>query len=101
LNRHVGDTKRIFTSSGQKIIPLGKDLTQIELVVLTGGALINLENTEKLVNEYIQKNPTKLLPREGVKVFKDNDYIMASVGVLSLKYPNIAYKLLKKSFRIE
>jgi len=101
LDRHVGDSKRIFTSSGQKIIPEGKDLTQVQWVILTGGALINLEKTEKIVTNYIQKNPTKLLPLEGVKVVKDYDYIMASVGVLSLKYPGIAYKLLLKSFRIE
>lgn len=101
LDRHVGDSKRVFTSSGQKIIPEGKDLTQIQWVFLTGGALINLDNTERIFSNYVQKNPSKLLPREGVKVVKDNDYIMASVGVLSLKYPDIAYKLLLKSFRIE
>lgn len=101
LDRHVGDLKRVFTSSGQKIIPDGKDLTQIKTIILTGGALINLENTELIIEEYIKKNPTKLLPRENVEILKDHDYIMASVGVLSLKYPDIALKLLQKSFRIE
>jgi len=101
LDRHVGDLKNIFTSSGQKIIPEGKDLTQVEYIILTGGALINLDDTESIVLEYIDKNPTKLLPRKSVKILKDNDYIMASVGVLSLVYPDIAIKLLKKSLRIE
>ena len=101
LDRHVGDIKKIFTSSGQKIIPEGKDLTQVKYIILTGGALVNLENTDLIISDYINRNPTKLLPRESVKILKDNDYIMASVGVLSLKYPEAAYKLLKKSFRIE
>jgi len=101
LDRHVGDMKKIYTSSGQKIIPDGKDLSQIKHIILTGGALINLKNTEGIVSDYIKRNPTKLLPRESVEIIKDNDYIMASVGVLSLKYPEVAYKLLKKSFRIE
>ena len=100
LSRHVGDLRKVFTSSGQKIIPEGKDLTQVEQIVLTGGALINLDETEKIVEEYIRKNPTKLLPRKNVKIYRDLDYIMASVGVLSLKYPEIATKLLKKSLRI-
>jgi uncharacterized protein (TIGR01319 family) len=100
LDRHVGDIKKIYTSSGQKIIPEGKDLSQIKNIILTGGALINLKNTESIVNDYIKRNPTKLLPRESVRIMKDNDYIMASVGVLSLKYPDVAYKLLMKSFRI-
>lgn len=101
LNRHVGDLKRVYTSSGMKIIPEGKDLSQVEYVVLTGGALVNLDKTENIVREYIRKSPTKLLPRKNVVILKDFDYILSSVGVLSLKYPNIAFELLKKSLRIE
>ena len=101
LKRHVGDLKRVFTSSGLKIIPNGKDLSQVEYVILTGGALINLENTEEIITNYIKMNPTKLLPKKKVKIYKDHDYIMSSVGVLSLKYPDMAIKLLKKSLRIE
>ena len=100
LDRHVGDLKRVFTSSGQKIIPEGKDLTQVENIVLTGGALINLDDTEKIIHEYIRKNPTKLMPNKNVKIFRDFDYVMASIGVLSLKYPDISVKLLKNSLRI-
>ncbi len=101
LDRHVGDLKRVYTSSGLKIIPDGKDLTQVEYIVLTGGALINLDNTESIILDYIKKNPTKLLPRKSVTILRDHDYILASVGVLSLKYPEIAIRLLKKSLRIE
>lgn len=101
LDRHVGDLKRVFTSSGQKIIPEGKDLSQVEYIVLTGGALINLEGTDKIVRDYIKKSPTKMLPNKSVNILKDHDYIMASVGVLSLKYPEKAFMLLKKSLRIE
>jgi uncharacterized protein (TIGR01319 family) len=101
FDRHVGDLRRVYTSSGLKIIPEGKDLTQVEYIVLTGGALINLENTESIITDYIKKNPTKLLPRENVKIYIDNDYILSSVGVLSLKYPELAFTLLKKSLRIE
>ncbi len=101
LDRHVGDLKRVYTSSGLKIIPDGKDLSQVECIILTGGALINLEKTEELITDYIKMNPTKLLPKESVKIYKDHDYILSSVGVLSLKYPSVAIKLLKKSLGIE
>lgn len=101
LDRHIGDLKRVFTTSGQKIIPEGKDCTQVEHIILTGGALINLENTEDLVREYISKNPTKLVPNRNVKIYKDKNYIMASVGVLSLHYPDVAISLLKQSLGIE
>ena len=54
-----------------------------------------------IISDYLKRNPTKLLPRESVEIIKDHDYIMASVGVLSLKYPEVAVKLLKQSLRIE
>jgi uncharacterized protein (TIGR01319 family) len=101
LDRHVGDLRRVFTSSGQKIIPEGKDLTQIEKIIFTGGALINLPDTEQIVYDYLKKNQTKMLPTKNVEIYRDHDYIMASTGVLSLKYPEAALKLLMKSLRIE
>jgi len=101
LDRHVGDLRRVFTTSGQKIIPEGKDLTQIEFVILTGGALVNLSHTERIVEEYFSSNHRKLLPTKKVNILKDHDYIMASIGVLSLKYPEVSERLLKKTLRIE
>ena len=100
LDRHVGNLKKVYTSSGQKFIPEGKDLTQVQTIVLTGGPLIHLENTEKIVLDYIRQNPDQLLPNENVRVVKDHDYVMASIGVLSLKYRDIAESILKKSMRI-
>jgi uncharacterized protein (TIGR01319 family) len=101
LDRHVGDLRRVFTSSGQKIIPEGKDLTQVEYVILTGGALVNLSHTERIIEEYIRKNPRKLVPNRNITILRDHDYIMASLGVLSLQYPEVSIRLLKKSLRIE
>ena len=101
LDRHVGDLRRVFTSSGQKIIPEGKDLTQVEFIILTGGALINLNKTENIVQEYLSNNHRKLLPNKHVTILKDHDYILSSVGVLSLKYPEVSIRLLRKSLRIE
>lgn len=101
LDRHVGDLRRVFTSSGQKIIPEGKDLSCVEYIVLTGGALISLHETEEIVRDYLKRNQTKMMPSRGVKILRDHDYIMASVGVVALKHPNITFELLKKSLRIE
>lgn len=101
LDRHVGDFKRVFTSSGQKIIPEGKDLSRVEYIILTGGALINLHDTEEIVRDYLKGNQTKMMPSRGVKILRDHDYIMASVGVVALKHKEITLGLLKKSLRIE
>ena len=101
LNRHVGDLKRVYTTNGLKVIPEGKDLSQVKVVTLTGGALLNLENAQEYVLNYFKSSPTKLVPNEGVLVLKDEDYLFSSIGVLAQKYPNEAKELLKKTLRWE
>ncbi|MFP4286554.1 MAG: glutamate mutase L, partial [Candidatus Izemoplasmataceae bacterium] len=98
LDRHVGDEKKVYTSSGQKIIPEGKDLTQLNTIILTGGPLVHLNDTKQIIYDYIRQNPHKLMPKENIKILIDRHYIMASIGVLSLKYPLIGQTLLNKSF---
>ncbi len=100
LNRHVGDLKTVYTTNGMKVIPEGRDLTQVQSIVLTGGALTHLPNTEDIVLEYIKTHRKKLMPQHEIKVYKDHDYLMSSLGVLSLKYKQAAEVLLKKSLRI-
>jgi uncharacterized protein (TIGR01319 family) len=101
LDRHIGDLRRVFTTSGQKIIPEGKDCSMVEYIILTGGALIHLDKTEDIIREYLSKHPMKLAPHKEVKIVKDKDYIMASAGVLSLGYKEQAIALLKQSLGIE
>ncbi len=101
LDRHVGDLRNVYTTGGMKVIPEGRDLTQVQTVVLTGGALIHLDDTESIVADYLRDKTKKLVPKGKVKILRDWDYIMSSVGVLSLKYPDEALALLKKSLRIE
>ena len=94
LDRHIGDLKRVFTTNGMKVIPEGKDTTQVKSIFFTGGALLYAENTNEMITSYLEKRPTKLAPDASVSVYIDHDYIFASLGVLSQKYPEQAKKLL-------
>ncbi|MFK5883998.1 MAG: glutamate mutase L [Candidatus Izemoplasma sp.] len=100
LDRHIGDLKRVFTTNGQKIIPDGKDLTKVEFIILTGGALLHHSSPELMIKQYLSNSTTKLTPKENITILKDSDYVMASVGVLSLKYQKEAYQILKNSLKI-
>jgi len=101
LDRHVGDLKNVYTSSGRKVIPEGRDLSRIKHIVLTGGALVNLEDTQSIVRDYIKKRPSKMMPENSVLIHKDHDYILAAAGVLSLEYPETAKTLILRSLRME
>ena len=101
LDRHVGDLRKVYTSNGVKMIPEGRDLTQVKTIILTGGALVHLDHTEKIIQDYLASNPHKLIPTHPVKILKDKDYILSSIGVLSLTHRESAKMLLKQSLKLE
>lgn len=99
LDRHIGDLRRVFTTNGMKVIPDGKDTSLVKAVFLTGGALLNINYSEEMILDYLSKQHNKLAPNQNVKIYKDHDYIFASIGVLSHKYPKQAKSLLKQTIR--
>lgn len=98
LYRHVGTLKKIYGPTGKRTIAEGKDLTQVQYVIGTGGALTRLPNSKLILRDIISSPKDKyLLPNKEVNILIDNDYIMASLGVMSIKYPIEALVLMKKS----
>ena len=99
VDRHAGQIRYIYGPSGRSTVAEGKDLTPIKYIVGTGGALTRLPHREEIMSricEYDQTG-TKLFPTHHAKIAVDNDYIMASLGVLSVKHREGAIKLLEKS----
>ena len=97
--RHAGTLRYIYGPSGRTTVAEGKDLTQVKYIVGTGGALTRLPHRVEIMKEIsgLNDNGLKLYPSEFAKVLVDNDYIMASLGVLSKRYREAAIKLMEKS----
>ena len=102
VERHAGRIRYIYGPSGRNTVAEGKDLTQVKYIVGTGGALTRLPSRVEMVRAIVKHDETGLLlfPGEHAEVLIDNDYIMASLGVLSLTYKNAAIKLLERSLNI-
>lgn len=103
VERHAGQIRYVYGPSGRQTLAEGKDLTQVKYIVGTGGALTRLPHRVEIMQMIPKDNQTgmKLYPSEAVKVLVDNDYIMASLGVLSKTHREGAIKLLAKSFGVE
>ncbi|SCG83229.1 putative component of D-ornithine aminomutase [Proteiniborus sp. DW1] len=102
VKRHAGKFRDLYGPNGKKTIAEGKDLTNIRYIVGTGGALTRLPNREDIMKSIALSNKgNELLPNKEAKILVDNNYIMASLGVLSEKYPEAAIKLLKDSLKIK
>ncbi len=101
VTRHGGELLDFYYTGGKKQGAQGKDLTMVRLVVGTGGALTRLPCARKILEEIPSMNKgDRLLPLEGITVLIDKEYIMASLGVLSMEYPEATLKLLKNTLSI-
>jgi len=94
--RHAGHIRYIYGPSGRTTVAEGKDLTQVKYIVGTGGALSRLPSRVEILKQIAKSNATGLLllPGEQAEILIDSNYIMASLGVLSLKYKSAAIRLL-------
>lgn len=102
VRRHAGAIRYLYGPTGKKTIAEGKDLTNVKWIVGTGGALTRLPNRIDIMKKIPKDNTGGmfLYPKDGVDVLVDNFYIMASLGVLSKKYPEAALSILKQSLGI-
>ena len=98
--RHAGFIRYIYGPSGRSTVAEGKDLTEVQYIIGTGGALTRLPRRVEIMKMIAKHNESgmMLLPSEQAKVLVDNDYIMSSLGVLSKRYREDAIKLMENSF---
>lgn len=100
IRRHAGKYRYIYLPEGRKTLTEGKDLSQVKYIVGTGGALTRLPHRHTLLRQMadMNANGSMLYPKPGeAALLFDNDYIMASLGVLSKACPREALTLMKRS----
>lgn len=102
INRHAGGFRTLYGGGGKKTYAEGKDLTGIKYIIGTGGACTRLPNRVELLREVVKNTlGDKLLPNSDAIICIDQDYIMASLGVLSKAHEASALILMKKSLNID
>ena len=99
LNRHAGQLVEHYTPRGRVQTVRGRDLSAVGTVLATGGALTRLPSVESMVRRLIDEAPLeKLYPPSSADVKIDHNYIMASCGVMTRKYPEAAMQLMRASW---
>jgi len=102
LNRHVGDLEKQYTPAGEINIQYGKDLTNIKTVLCTGGLFSHTNERDllEMLNRSISsKDDLFCLKPTRPNFFIDNEYILFGMGLLSLKYPDKALRILKNNIK--
>ncbi len=104
IRRHAGALRYIYTPRGRQTIAEGKDLTKLKWLVATGGALTRLPDRKNIMRKIADCNDNGMMlyPKPSLlNLLYDDHYIMASLGVLSKKYPEAALALMKQSLGID
>lgn len=97
--RHAGYVVKEF-SDGCRLVQHGKNLTEIETVIGTGGILVNNMDTAKAMLEHVTirkgEEDRVLLPREAVPLV-DEDYVFFAAGLLRQYDEEAALAIMKQS----
>jgi uncharacterized protein (TIGR01319 family) len=97
MHRHCGRITEVLTPMGKVFNQVGKDLSEVNYVIGTGGVIINSKKQYEILRQTtnILNNPTELRPNDPDFLI-DNEYIMAAMGLLSKIKPMVALKIMKK-----
>lgn len=100
IKRHVGRIETVYSPFGAAYVQHGKDLTQLNYLIGTGGVLIYGENPKEILKHglYDSGRPEVLAP-ENPKMLLDEKYLLSSVGLLSEIEPDKALRLAEKYLR--
>lgn len=93
IRRHAGTLTDLFTPTGNKQVVKGKDLTAVEYVVATGGALTQVPGGEEILagvclGPSTRGGVTSLLPSPEARVLVDRGYLFSALGTLAHTYPD-------------
>lgn len=96
-SRHVGTLKGVYTPMGIMYYQVGKDLTKANYFIGTGGVVISSKDPVTMLKRAtkIESKAMELRP-VSPKFLLDKDYILSAMGLLSMDYPEIALKIMKK-----
>ncbi|MBQ7566885.1 MAG: glutamate mutase L [Oscillospiraceae bacterium] len=102
VTRHVGKLEEAYTMLGVTYVQSGKDMTNCRQIVVTGGSLIHTKKTGEIAAHALfdPENPASLKPRRS-RILVDRKYILAGMGLLSEKYPEIALRIMKRELSDE
>lgn len=98
VTRHAGRLEEMFGLGGLKLVQTGKNLTNVDKLIVTGGSLIHTEHTGRIASYSFydeEEDPEALRPRKA-DVLVDRKYVIAAMGLLSEHHPEAALKIMKQ-----
>ena len=97
VTRHAGTIEETYTLMGLTYVQSGKDLRNVQQIIVTGGSLIRTPRTGEIAAHALASPlaPMSLRPLKA-EIRVDRKYILAAMGLLSEYDPQTALRIMKK-----
>lgn len=96
--RHSGTLEMVYTPVGAVYQQQGKDLSEVKLLIMTGGALNHTDQFEAIGREALAIQDTTVLAPTNPRIICDTQYVLSALGLLSTIDPETAFELLNNIF---
>lgn len=101
IKRHCGRLRKEYSKGRYIYYQNGKNLRDISTIIGTGGVIVNSKNPKEILSAVENnKDPLRLTPQRA-KYFSDDYYILSAMGLLGIKKPKEAIKIMKKYLKME
>lgn len=100
MSRHVGKMESVYTPLGMMYYQNGKDLSNVNAIIGTGGVVIHDPHPELILQEMMYSKDTLLELRPKMpRLLCDESYILSAMGLLSLEEPEVALTIMKENIK--
>jgi uncharacterized protein (TIGR01319 family) len=97
VDRHVGTIEVVYTPFGATYVQHGKDLTQLPVIIGTGGVLLHHPDVSEILGGAVfRPEEATILKPQKADFYLDINYILAAMGLLREVAPQIALRIMKK-----
>jgi uncharacterized protein (TIGR01319 family) len=88
IRRHAGVVMDLYTPTGKRKIVKGKDLSAVQWVIGTGGALTRIPGGEEILRSVCTGPGKYLFPNPDAHVLIDRNYLFSALGTMASTYPD-------------
>lgn len=101
VERHAGRLTSAFTMLGEVFVQSGKELGRVKKIVGTGGSIINSSDPAVILKQALidPAHPEVLKPQRA-ELLLDKKYILAAMGLLGIRFPEVAIRIMKKELEM-
>jgi uncharacterized protein (TIGR01319 family) len=100
FERHVGKIETVYGAQGEMLVQVGKDLSDVSIVIGTGGPVIHSNHASEILKGVLADTRTgNLLKPKKCDFFLDQSYIMYAMGLLATSAPKAALKIMKENLK--